>query len=176
MKQKMINGMTVNRWACINFSRSVQDSVARTFCNDLAQMCQVSGMVVFYLLYCTFFFCVISAGKENLTSNNTCFFPQEFNLEPVIPIYNAKPEQVEKALKHVYHVSTNKTKGKELELLLAILPDSNGSLYGKPHEWMVITLKNSHTVSIFDLKMQNFHFIIFYFQVISSVFVKLTLV
>jgi hypothetical protein len=53
-------------------------------------------------------------------------------LEPVIPIYNAKPEQVEKALKHVYHVSSNKTKGKELELLLAILPDNNGSLYGKP--------------------------------------------
>ncbi|MED6121941.1 Protein argonaute 10 [Stylosanthes scabra] len=98
MNKKMINGMTVSRWACINFSRSVQDSVARTFCHELAQMCQVSGM--------------------------------EFNPEPVIPIYNAKPEQVEKALKHVYHVSTNKTKGKELELLLAILPDNNGSLYG----------------------------------------------
>lgn len=45
VKQKMINGMTVSRWACINFSRSVQDSVARGFCNELAQMCQVSGMV-----------------------------------------------------------------------------------------------------------------------------------
>lgn len=49
--QKMINGMTVSRWACINFSRGVQDSVARTFCNELAQMCQVSGMVVSYPLY-----------------------------------------------------------------------------------------------------------------------------
>ncbi|XP_020207885.1 protein argonaute 10 isoform X2 [Cajanus cajan] len=98
MNKKMINGMTVSRWACINFSRSVQDSVARTFCNELSQMCQVSGM--------------------------------EFNPEPVIPIYNAKPEQVGKALKHVYHVSASKTKGKELELLLAILPDNNGSLYG----------------------------------------------
>lgn len=98
MNKKMINGMTVNRWACINFSRSVQESVARGFCSELAQMCQVSGM--------------------------------EFNPEPVIPIYNARPEQVEKALKHVYHASMNKTKGKELELLLAILPDNNGSLYG----------------------------------------------
>ncbi|KAJ4722546.1 Argonaute family protein [Melia azedarach] len=98
MNKKMINGMTVNRWACINFSRSVQESVARGFCNELAQMCQVSGM--------------------------------EFNPEPVIPIYNARPDQVEKALKHVYHSSMNKTKGKELELLLAILPDNNGSLYG----------------------------------------------
>ncbi|XP_022137920.1 protein argonaute 10 [Momordica charantia] len=98
MNKKMINGMTVSRWACINFSRSVQESVARGFCSELAQMCQVSGM--------------------------------EFNPEPVIPIYNSRPEQVEKALKHVYHASTNKTKGKELELLLAILPDNNGSLYG----------------------------------------------
>ncbi|XP_061986596.1 protein argonaute 10-like [Populus nigra] len=98
MNKKMINGMTVSRWACINFSRSVQESVARGFCNELAQMCQVSGM--------------------------------EFNSEPVIPIYNARPEHVEKALKHVYHASTNRTKGKELELLLAILPDNNGSLYG----------------------------------------------
>lgn len=45
-EQKMINGMTVSRWACINFSRSVQESVARGFCNELAQMCQVSGMVI----------------------------------------------------------------------------------------------------------------------------------
>lgn len=48
----------------------------------------------------------------------------------MIPIYNARPDQVEKALKHVYHTAMNKTKGKELELLLAILPDNNGSLYG----------------------------------------------
>ncbi|RYQ94725.1 hypothetical protein Ahy_B08g089656 isoform G [Arachis hypogaea] len=37
---------------------------------------------------------------------------------------------VEKALEHVYHVSTTKMKGKGLELLLAILPDNNASLYG----------------------------------------------
>lgn len=48
----------------------------------------------------------------------------------MIPIYSARPDQVEKALKHVYHSAMNKTKGKELELLLAILPDNNGSLYG----------------------------------------------
>lgn len=98
MNKKMINGSTVTRWACINFSRSVQESVARAFCNELAQMCQISGM--------------------------------EFNSEPAIPIYAAKPDQVEKALKHVYHASATKLKGKELELLLAILPDNNGSLYG----------------------------------------------
>ncbi|XP_017219228.1 protein argonaute 10 isoform X2 [Daucus carota subsp. sativus] len=98
MNKKMINGMTVSRWACINFSRSVQENVARGFCSELARMCQVSGM--------------------------------EFNPEPVIPIYTAWPDDVEKALKHVYHASVNKLKGKDLELLLAILPDNNGSLYG----------------------------------------------
>lgn len=98
MNKKMINGSTVSRWACINFSRSVQESVARTFCHELAQMCQVSGM--------------------------------EFNSEPVIPIYIARADQVEKALKHVCHASVNKLKGKELDLVIAILPDNNGSLYG----------------------------------------------
>ncbi|KAK1390581.1 Argonaute 10 [Heracleum sosnowskyi] len=98
MNKKMINGMTVSRWACINFSRSVQENVARGFCSELARMCQVSGM--------------------------------EFNPEPVIPIYTAWPDDVEKALKHVYHASMSKLKGKDLELLLAILPDNNGSLYG----------------------------------------------
>lgn len=43
--QKMVNGGTVNNWICINFSRNVQDSVARGFCYELAQMCYISGMV-----------------------------------------------------------------------------------------------------------------------------------
>lgn len=64
---------------------------------------------------------------------SSCFFffflLQEFNSEPVIPVYSARPEQVGKALKHVYTAAL-KLKGKELELLLAILPDNNGSLYG----------------------------------------------
>ncbi|KAJ8513829.1 hypothetical protein OPV22_004263 [Ensete ventricosum] len=98
MNKKVINGCTVNYWACINFSRSVQENTAHSFCQELAQMCQVSGM--------------------------------EFNREPVIPIYSARPDQVEKALRHVYNAATNKLKGKELELLVAILPDNNGSLYG----------------------------------------------
>ncbi|XP_074558226.1 protein argonaute PNH1-like [Curcuma longa] len=98
MNKKVINGCTVHHWACINFSRSVQENTAHSFCQELAQMCQVSGM--------------------------------EFNREPVIAIHSAKPEQVEKALRHVYNAATNKLKGKELELLVAILPDNNGSLYG----------------------------------------------
>jgi eukaryotic translation initiation factor 2C len=37
---------------------------------------------------------------------------------------------VKKALKYVHSFSLNKLEGKELELLVAILPDNNGSLYG----------------------------------------------
>lgn len=40
----MVNCGKVSSWACINFSRHVQDSVARSFCHELAMMCQVSGM------------------------------------------------------------------------------------------------------------------------------------
>lgn len=53
-----------------------------------------------------------------------------FNLEPVIPIYSARPEQVDRALKNVYKEAMNRLRGKELELLIVILPDNNGSLYG----------------------------------------------
>jgi eukaryotic translation initiation factor 2C len=41
----MVNGGRVTSWACINFSRNVQDSAARGFCHELAIMCQISGMV-----------------------------------------------------------------------------------------------------------------------------------
>jgi eukaryotic translation initiation factor 2C len=50
-----------------------------------------------------------------------------------MPIYSARPDQVVKALKNVYNIALNKLKGKDLELLLAILPDNNGQLYGKCH-------------------------------------------
>lgn len=43
----MVNGGVVNNWACLNFSRGVQDSIARGFCYELAQMCMTSGMVSF---------------------------------------------------------------------------------------------------------------------------------
>ncbi|XP_068479540.1 type I inositol polyphosphate 5-phosphatase 12-like isoform X2 [Phaseolus vulgaris] len=52
MNKKMENGGTVNNWFCINFSKSVQDSVSRGFCYELAQMCYISGMTWFvYILF-----------------------------------------------------------------------------------------------------------------------------
>ncbi|KAJ9145671.1 hypothetical protein P3X46_028026 [Hevea brasiliensis] len=100
MNKKMVNGGTVNNWICINFSRNVQDSVARGFCHELAQMCYISGMA--------------------------------FNPEPVLPPISGRPEQVEKVLKTRYHDAMTKLQpqGRELDLLIVILPDNNGSLYG----------------------------------------------
>lgn len=55
----MVNGGTVNHWLCINFSRNVQDSVARGFCYELAQMCNISGMVCGYdLLFSALIVCM----------------------------------------------------------------------------------------------------------------------
>ncbi|RVW61731.1 Protein argonaute 1A [Vitis vinifera] len=100
MNKKMVNGGTVNNWICINFSRGVQESVARGFCQELAQMCYISGMA--------------------------------FNPEPVLPPITARPDQVERVLKARFHEAMTKLQpqGKELDLLIVILPDNNGSLYG----------------------------------------------
>ncbi|XP_045829694.1 protein argonaute PNH1-like [Trifolium pratense] len=96
--KKVINGSKVRYWACINFSRNVQQRTANAFCQQLVQACQSLGM--------------------------------EFSHEPVIPVYSARPDMVKKALKYVHSTSLNKLDGKELEFLIAILPDNNGSLYG----------------------------------------------
>ncbi|KAL5071646.1 hypothetical protein RYX36_022533 [Vicia faba] len=54
----------------------------------------------------------------------------EFNPEPVVPLHSGRPDQVEKVLQMRYHDVKTKLQGKESELLIVILPDDNGSLYG----------------------------------------------
>ncbi|KAH7529464.1 hypothetical protein FEM48_Zijuj05G0186700 [Ziziphus jujuba var. spinosa] len=124
MNKKMVNGGTVNNWICINFSRNVQDSVARGFCYELAQMCYISGMA--------------------------------FNPEPVLPPISARPDHVEKVLKTRYHDAMTKLQpqGKELDLLIVILPDNNGSLYVK--------------IIVFHRSASNMIELIFLMQVVAS--------
>ncbi|ONK55192.1 uncharacterized protein A4U43_UnF6580 [Asparagus officinalis] len=100
MNKKMVNGGRVSSWMCINFARNVEENVARGFCHELAQMCQISGM--------------------------------QFSLEPVLPPLTARPDHVERALKARYHEAMTilHPQKKELDLLVVILPDNNGSLYG----------------------------------------------
>ncbi|KAM0886935.1 hypothetical protein ACQ4PT_029393 [Festuca glaucescens] len=100
MNKKMVNGGRVRSWLCVNFARNVQDSVATGFCHELARMCQASGM--------------------------------DFALEPVLPVKYVRPDQVERALKARFHdaMTILGPERKELELLIGILPENNGSLYG----------------------------------------------
>lgn len=65
-------------------------------------------------------------------------------MDPVIPIYSTRPDQVKKALKYVYCAATSNLEGKELELLIAILPDNNGSLYGMQLAFAIRDLWVSH--------------------------------
>jgi hypothetical protein len=82
---------------------------------------------MFWLLFCA--------------NNNTFFYIyQEFSQEPVIPVYSARPDQVKKALKYVQKTALDKLGGKELEFLIAILPDNNGSLYGMTPETYFICI------------------------------------
>jgi hypothetical protein len=50
----------------------------------------------------------------------------------VLPPLTARPEHVERALKARYQDAMNilRPQGRELDLLIVILPDNNGSLYG----------------------------------------------
>jgi eukaryotic translation initiation factor 2C len=64
--------------------------------------------------------------------NKSIKWLQEFALEPVFPSMYARPDQVERALKARFHDAMNilGPQRKELDLLVGILPDNNGSLYG----------------------------------------------
>ncbi|KAK7338289.1 hypothetical protein VNO77_18894 [Canavalia gladiata] len=101
------------------------------FCSALAVLGISPDVVVCYAMIADFLYLVEYVGqllgKDILTRqlpNADCTKVGQRNMmnKVVNPIYNAKPEQVENALKQVYHVSTNKTKEKELELLLTIFP------------------------------------------------------
>ncbi|KAL3702460.1 hypothetical protein R1sor_020482 [Riccia sorocarpa] len=53
-----------------------------------------------------------------------------FAPDMIIPIAMARPDQVDRTLKQVFREVQTRTKGKDLELLVVILPDNNGALYG----------------------------------------------
>ncbi|CAM0908526.1 unnamed protein product [Alopecurus aequalis] len=100
MNKKMVNGGRVRSWMCVNFARNVQDSVATGFCRELARMCQASGM--------------------------------DFAPEPILPAIYVRPDQVERGLKARFHdaMTILGPQRREVEMLIGILPDNNGSLYG----------------------------------------------
>jgi eukaryotic translation initiation factor 2C len=126
--QKMVNGGVVSHWACLNFSRSVQENAAAAFCSELARMCHTSGMVMCSTVS------AVSLCLDCIPSCNVlklvCCMEQDFHLEPIVPVRSVRPEHSERALTHLCEEVKKRTKDKDLDLLVAIMPDSNGSLYG----------------------------------------------
>ncbi|KAG8492724.1 hypothetical protein CXB51_010450 [Gossypium anomalum] len=107
MDKKMVDWGTVNNWICISFCSKVGPELAQHFCFQLASTCRIYGV-------------------------DFCGRLQEFTSRPVIPPLNASPDRVEEVLKTQYRKAMNKLQrqNNELDLLIAILPDNNGSLYG----------------------------------------------
>ncbi|XP_011010386.1 PREDICTED: protein argonaute 5-like, partial [Populus euphratica] len=96
--KKMVNGGRIDYWTCLNFSTRVHRELPSEFCWQLMDMCNNKGM--------------------------------EFNPEPIIPIRSADSRQIEKALHDVHKQCTAELanqKGKQLQLLIIILPDVTGS-------------------------------------------------
>ncbi|KAK9279006.1 hypothetical protein L1049_012681 [Liquidambar formosana] len=98
--KKMVNGGNVEFWTCVNFSQKLRPDLVSRFCEGLVNMCASKGMV--------------------------------FNPSPLLPIQSAHPSQIEKALLDIHSQSTAKLglKGKQLQMLIVILPDVTGS-YGE---------------------------------------------
>ncbi|GMH03924.1 hypothetical protein Nepgr_005763 [Nepenthes gracilis] len=113
MNKKMVNGGTVNNWICINFSRNVQDHQARSFCAELAQMCYISGMV-----------------RGFMYSNIICSFHCLASSATFIKEVTGKVHHIQSVLMHVKAHEIKSHGFQELDLLIVILPDNNGSLYG----------------------------------------------
>ncbi|KAI5603005.1 hypothetical protein BDE02_01G190600 [Populus trichocarpa] len=101
INKKMVNGGKIDFWTCVNFSTRVQRDLPFEFCWQLMDMCNSKGM--------------------------------EFHPDPIIQIHSADSRHIEKALHDVHKKCTAKLanqKGKQLQLLIIILPDFSGS-YGK---------------------------------------------
>ncbi|KAF5189394.1 argonaute, partial [Thalictrum thalictroides] len=69
-------------------------------------------------------FCQKLASSSNIHG-------MKLSSHPIDSLYNARPEEAEQALKTIQKETMTMLKGKELDLLIVILPNSNGSLYGE---------------------------------------------
>ncbi|XP_044377492.1 protein argonaute 12 [Triticum aestivum] len=104
INKRMVNGGSINHWACLTFASRLHPNDIGMFCRDLAHMCNNIGM--------------------------------EMNMEPCVNITQARRQDtVESAIRNIHrHSAEVLTKqgleGKQLELLIIILPDISGS-YGK---------------------------------------------
>ncbi|KAL4611585.1 hypothetical protein ACB092_08G135400 [Castanea dentata] len=102
INKKMVNGGRVSYWTCVNFSARVNRDFPFQFCEKLVNMCNSKGI--------------------------------DFYRDPLIPIHSAHAGQIDRALMDIHKQCAAKLKeiepGKQLQLLIIILPDATGS-YGK---------------------------------------------
>ncbi|KAM0874638.1 hypothetical protein ACQ4PT_037324 [Festuca glaucescens] len=106
--KKFVNGGSINYWACLTFASRMHPKDVGMFCNDLARMCNSIGM--------------------------------QMNMKPCVDITQpSRQDSVESAIRNIHRLSAQVIAqqglvGKQLELLIIILPDTNvpyGSPYGR---------------------------------------------
>jgi eukaryotic translation initiation factor 2C len=56
-----------------------------------------------------------------------------------LPIFTARPDQVEDGIGICYQEAQKELRDQKIDLLLAILPDENGSLYGNVYDRSVVS-------------------------------------
>jgi hypothetical protein len=71
-----------------------------------------------------------------------------------LPIYTARPEQAETDLRRLYQDARNKLRGQKFDLLLAILPEKNGSLYGNIYYSKLCLFPDYHIYVMLDYSQQ----------------------
>ncbi|KAK1599224.1 hypothetical protein QYE76_071928 [Lolium multiflorum] len=104
INKKFVNGGSVNYWACLTFASRLHPKDIGMFCNDLARMCNSIGM--------------------------------QMNMKPCVDITQpSRQDSVESAIRTIHRNSAQVLAqqglaGKQLELLIIILPDVSGS-YGR---------------------------------------------
>ncbi|KAG6472681.1 hypothetical protein ZIOFF_070156 [Zingiber officinale] len=76
-------------------------------------------------------FCVVCKSNAKDATALSCLDVPDIRNDPVLHPLTAQPDHVERALSTRYHdaMTILKPRGKELDLLIVILPDNNGSLY-----------------------------------------------
>ncbi|KAI3899299.1 hypothetical protein MKW92_024320 [Papaver armeniacum] len=99
---RMVNGGKVDHWACLNFSQRTNPEAAKYFFQQLVGMCKNKGV--------------------------------DINPMPLLPMWSGRSNQIERTLVDLHKEATSKLEkmtgqGKQLQLLIIILPDQTGS-YG----------------------------------------------